>query len=36
MIEILDETESPDETDLVRLLCFLDRLVKLAFRQMPR
>ncbi len=30
--EVLDETEPPDETRLVRLLGFVNRLIKLIFR----
>lgn len=33
---ISHETELPDETGLVRLLGFINRPIKLIFRQMPR
>lgn len=33
-VQILDEAEPPDETRLVRLLCLINRHIKLIFRQM--
>nr|WP_312622357.1 hypothetical protein [Haloarcula sp. 1CSR25-25] len=35
-IEVLHETEPPDETSLIRFLGGIERFVELVFRQMPR
>jgi hypothetical protein len=34
--DAIEAAQKPDETRLVRLLYFLDSLIKLSFRQMPR